>query len=206
MTACLCSWGCKQSLEHPHGCSLGFSYTELLTWQRELENNCISTCTAQIYLDFDVSVQTLSFLYGDYFLTLIKCRWKQGEFFDTLCSSPHIHPSCDAVFANKHSRWILGDSEKKLGETITICQCHWWKRSRSLVLYPNIVCSCSHLYFPLCSSSSDRMAVSVSNSCFWCLIPYKLKDMEKGSFSAEKSLLPWKGSRHDGVFHITQGL
>lgn len=91
LTACLCSWGCKQLLEHPHGCSLGFSYTELLTWQRVLKNNCISTCAAQIYLDFDVSVQALSSLYGDYFLTLIKGRWKRGEFFDTCYALHHIY-------------------------------------------------------------------------------------------------------------------
>lgn len=59
---------------HPHGCGLGFSYTELLTWQRELKNNCISACIAQIYLVFDAAVRVLCSPYGDYFLTLIKSR------------------------------------------------------------------------------------------------------------------------------------
>lgn len=98
--------------------------------------------------------------------------------------------------------------KKKSGETSTVCQCHLWKWSRSQVLYPNIhwTCSGNHLCFPSHSTSSDRVAVSVSNNCFWCLLPYKLKDMEKDSFSAEKSLLPWQGSWHDGVFHINWGL
>lgn len=59
---------------HPHGCGLGFSYAELLPGQRELKNNRISTCIAQIYLIFDVAVWALSSPYGDYFLTLIKSR------------------------------------------------------------------------------------------------------------------------------------
>lgn len=31
--------------------------------------------------------------------------------------------------SNKHSHWILGGSEKKLDETITVCQCHWWNEA-----------------------------------------------------------------------------
>lgn len=208
LTACLCSWGCKQLLEHPHGCSLGFSYTELLTWQRELKNNCISTCAAQIYLDFDVSVQALSSLYGDYFLTLIKGRWKQGEFFDTCYALHHIYiPAVmqylpiniltEFLVTVKKIRWnyhSLPMSPVKMKQKSGSVPKH------SLNLFMQ------SFMLPFVLHSSDRMAVSVSNSCFWCLIPYKLKDMEKGSFSAEKSLLPWKGSWHDGVFHITQGL
>lgn len=110
----------KWLLVHPHGC-LHFSYTEMLAWEGELKNNCISTCIAQIYLAVHLcSCMGLFFLWG-FFSNLekksVKIRWIFQHVM-VINFSPHIHILTMKQYL-PFTQWNLSNGDK-----------NWWNLSQ----------------------------------------------------------------------------